>query len=219
MNNDLSQFDITLDGVQYQAAQEVESADCTGCAFHNDSDHCFDAMEIVHCGQKYIIWVKKEERKFPPFTDYVPDPIKQPQVKDTNPKDAIGVTKAPMSTVPSQVIYEVGVGMLEGALKYGRHNYRDAGVRASVYYDATQRHLNSWWEGEDIDPASGLSHVTKAIASLVVLRDAMLNDMCNDDRPPKVKDPEWMEKLNTKVAALLKQYPDPVPAYTQKGSE
>lgn len=106
------------------------------------------------------------------------------ETKDTNPKDEIGVLKAPMSTVPAPVLAELGVAMLEGALKYGRHNYRAGGVRASVYYDATLRHLMAWWEGENIDEQSGISHVTKAIASLVVLRDAMMFGSMADDRPP-----------------------------------
>ena len=79
---------------------------------------------------------------------------------------------------------EVGVGMLEGSIKYGRHNYRAIGVRAEVYYDAARRHIDAWWEGEDIDPDSGLSHITKAICSLVVLRDAMIQGKLFDDRPP-----------------------------------
>ena len=106
--------------------------------------------------------------------------------KDTNPKDAVGIGKIPYSTVPASVMAEVGVGMLEGACKYGRHNYRVTGVRASVYYDAAQRHMTDWWEGQDIDPDSQLSHITKAICSLVVLRDAMIQSKFNDDRPPKV---------------------------------
>ena len=96
------------------------------------------------------------------------------EVKDTNPKDAIGISKAPLSTVSAAVLMEVGVAMLEGASKYGRHNYRAAGVRASVYYDALMRHAMAWWEGEDLDPDSGMSHITKAITTLVVLRDASM---------------------------------------------
>jgi hypothetical protein len=121
-----------------------------------------------------------------------------------------------MSTIPSPVMAELGVAMLEGALKYGRHNYRAVGVRACVYYDAVMRHMTSWWEGEDIDPDSGLSHITKAIASLVVLRDSMIQGNWVDDRPP-LTPPGWVEKLNEKVAALLEKYPDPVSAFTQKG--
>lgn len=122
--------------------------------------------------------------------------------KPTNPKDAIGVSKAPMSVVPATVLAEVGLGMMEGALKYGRHNWRDAGVRTSVYYDATLRHMMRWWEGEDIDPDSGLSHITKAICSLVVLRDAMIFDNVNDDRPKPAPD-AFFDAMNEHAARLL----------------
>ena len=134
--------------------------------------------------------------------------------KLSNPKDSCGVKKVPFSTVSAPVMAEIGLAMLEGALKYGRHNYRAVGVRASVYYDALQRHITAWWEGEDIDPDSGLSHVTKAIATLVVLRDAMINEKLADDRPPKSK-AGWVAELNARAAALIDKYPDPVAAFTE----
>lgn len=126
--------------------------------------------------------------------------------KDTNPKDAVGTNKVPFSTIPAPVIAEVGLAMLEGARKYGRHNYRVAGVRASVYYDASLRHLTAWWEGEDTDAASGISHVTKAIAGLVVLRDTMINGKWTDDRPPAVRD--WVDALNMRATEIIAKYPD-----------
>lgn len=107
--------------------------------------------------------------------------------KQTNPKDLIGARKAKFSVIPAGVLFDVGNAMTEGMVKYGRHNYRHAGIRASVYYDAAMGHQADWWEGQDIDPESGLSHITKAIASLVVLRDAMLQGMMTDDRPPRSK--------------------------------
>ena len=131
--------------------------------------------------------------------------------KLTNPKDIVGIRKAPMSTVPANVIAEVGVAMLEGASKYGRHNYRVAGVRASVYYDGTMRHMMSWWEGEDIDPDSDLSHITKAITSLVVLRDSMMQDMWTDDRPPKSK--EFYESLNKIASRTIDKHSDKTPRH------
>jgi hypothetical protein len=124
--------------------------------------------------------------------------------KPTNPKDTVGIKKAPFSTVSAPVMAEVGVAMMEGALKYGRHNFRGVGVRASVYYDATIRHLFSYWEGEDVDPDSGLSHITKAIASLMVLRDAMIQNKCEDDRPPV--SPNFYKELNEKAEKLLERY-------------
>ncbi len=133
------------------------------------------------------------------------------ELKDTNPKDAIGSSKSILSNVPMQVIYEAGLGMLEGSCKYGRYNYRVAGVRASIYYEAAVGHMNQWWEGEDIDADSGLSHVTKAITSLIVLRDAMLNDMLTDDRPPSVKNTAWIKDLRQKSKEIIEKYKDHKP--------
>ncbi len=138
--------------------------------------------------------------------------------KDTNPKDAVGIKKwRQFTTVPQTVVSEVGVAMLEGARKYGRHNYRVAGVRASVYVDAAMGHLAQWWEGEDIDADSNLSHVVKAIASLVVLRDSMLQDMLTDDRPPKAKLDAVRDDLQKVVDAMFERWPEPVAAYTEVG--
>lgn len=131
--------------------------------------------------------------------------------KPSNPKDMVGVRKAPMSTVSCAVLAEVGVAMLEGAAKYGRHNYRAVGVSGAVYYDATMRHMFSWWEGEDIDPDSGLSHITKAIASLVVLRDAMIQAKFTDDRPPRSK--PFYTALNDGAAAIVDRYADRNPTH------
>lgn len=129
--------------------------------------------------------------------------------KPTNPKDAVGVRKPPLSPVPAPVLGEIGVALLEGAMKYGRHNYRETGVRASVYYDAAWRHLSAWWEGEDTDPESGLPHLTKAMSSLVVLRDAQMGDMMSDDRPPPRIG--WQSDLQGALDALIKRHPEPKP--------
>ena len=138
--------------------------------------------------------------------------------KLTNPKDIVGTRKAPMSTIPGNVLAEIGVAMLEGACKYGRHNYRVAGVRASVYYDGVNRHITAWWEGEDYDPDSGLSHITKAITSLVVLRDAMIQGKCTDDRPPRSK--EFYTDLNQKASQIIDKYSGFSPQhYTIEDSE
>ena len=78
------------------------------------------------------------------------------------------------------------------------------------------RHLVGWWEGEDLDPDSGLSHVTKAIASLVVLRDAMLNGKCEDDRPPACA--PFFPGLNAEAGKILDRHADKNPKhYTQAG--
>lgn len=136
--------------------------------------------------------------------------------KETNPKDAIGVRKAPLSCVPMNVVAELGVAMLEGASKYGRHNWRASGVRSSVYFDAVMRHMIAWWEGEDIDPDSNLSHVIKAMATLTVLRDAQISGMLEDDRPPIVRR-DMYPLLNRIAADILDRHSDKHPThYTEQ---
>jgi hypothetical protein len=134
--------------------------------------------------------------------------------KPSNPKDAVGVKKAPVSTVSAPFILAIGNAMLEGALKYGRHNYRTVGVRSSIYYDALIRHMMAWWEGEDIDPESGESHIVKAGACLAVLYDSMHRGNLNDDRPPKVT-AGWIEAANSRAGVLIDKYPAPKQAHTE----
>ena len=102
--------------------------------------------------------------------------------------------------------------------KYGRHNYRRIGVRASVYYDAALRHLMAFWEGEDIDPDSGLPHIVKAIATMVVLRDGQINELWEDDRPPALPS-GWIDELNARAGEIIDRYPDaPEPHTEDQGS-
>lgn len=140
----------------------------------------------------------------------------EPEVKETNPKDAVGIKKwRQFTTVPFTIIWELGVAMLEGARKYGRHNYRVSGVRASVYIDATFGHLSQWWEGEDNDPDTGLSHITKAMASLCVLRDAMMQGKFVDDRPPKTDVAAIRDNLQHIVDDVFKRIPEAKAAYLE----
>lgn len=136
------------------------------------------------------------------------------ETKPSNPKDAVGIRKVPFSCMSGPVLAEVGLGMMEGACKYGRHNYRAIGVRASVYFDAAGRHLWGWWEGQDIDPDSNIHHISKLIADLMVLRDAMIRGNWVDDRPPRT-DESWIADANEKASDILDRYPNPKPAYTE----
>lgn len=135
--------------------------------------------------------------------------------KESNPKEACGIRKIPLSTVPQAVLAEAALGLLEGGRKYGRHNYRDTKVRASTYFDATWRHISAFWEGEDIDPDSGIPHISKAVASLMVLRDAQITDNYVDDRPPKLPD-DWQRNMQDIIEGIFERHPESVPAYTEK---
>lgn len=134
-----------------------------------------------------------------------------------NPKEAAGAKKVGLSVLPVRVLFRVALAFLEGALKYGRHNYREAGLRASTYFDANMRHMAAWYEGQDIDPHSpgNLHHVDKAIASLVALRDSMMHGNWIDDRPPRVED-GWIEEASEDACAIKDAVDQPVAPFTEK---
>jgi hypothetical protein len=123
-------------------------------------------------------------------------------VKDTNPKDAIAGTKLPLGLVPTTAIAFESLAFLEGMLKYGRSNWRAAGARASVYYDAAGRHMDKWWEGEDADPLTRVKHLASARACLGILIDAEYCGKLEDDRPPTVGAHELISELEATVAHL-----------------
>lgn len=129
--------------------------------------------------------------------------------KESNPKSKAALVKLSSSCISQLVMMELTVAMGEGSIKYGRHNYREEGVLYSTYYDATRRHLDWFWEGQDIDVASGLHHVTKAISSLIVLRDAMIMGLAIDNRPPSLPPDEFdafVADLEARHQENLKRY-------------
>lgn len=105
--------------------------------------------------------------------------------KPSNPKDAIATDKAPLHLVPAAFKAYTALALAEGAMKYGAHNWRAAGVRASVYMAALQRHMDKWWNGEACDPSTGVSHLANACACLAILIDAHVSEQLTDDRPPR----------------------------------
>lgn len=102
--------------------------------------------------------------------------------KPTNPKDIVATTKLPLHLIPMITQAYLAIGHFNGLGKYGRDNWRASGVLASIYVSAALRHINSWNEGEELDPDDGVPHLMGAITSLSILIDAQYTGMLNDDR-------------------------------------
>lgn len=127
--------------------------------------------------------------------------------KPTNPKDAIGSDKLPLHLWPMPATALGCVALLDGALKYGRSNWRDAGVRATIYVDALIRHVTAYLEGEDVDPDSGVPHLGHALACLAILVDAEAAGKLIDDR--NYNGAGWrplVEELTPHVARLKERH-------------
>lgn len=98
-----------------------------------------------------------------------------------NPKDTIGSDKLPLHLWPTTATAMGCIALLNGALKYGRSNWRAVGVRSSVYVDACQRHLAAWFEGEEVDE-EGVPHLAAALACLAIIVDSQAAGTLRDDR-------------------------------------
>lgn len=143
-----------------------------------------------------------------------------PAVKPSNPKDNVGSTKLPFHLWPETATALGCLGLLDGELKYGRSNFRAVGVRASIYVDACRRHLAAWFEGESVDPDSGVPHLGHALACLAILVEAEAAGNLNDDRMFPTNYRVWINTLTPYVAKLQQKYADrPVPVHYTIRSE
>lgn len=108
-----------------------------------------------------------------------------------------GVKPQRHSLIPRAALDVVGEVYAFGAEKYDDHNWRK-GYEWSKSYDALQRHLTAWWDGEDRDPESGLSHLGHALFHVMALAtwEREGNMAAFDDRyqrPEPDEDGSWTD--------------------------
>jgi hypothetical protein len=100
-----------------------------------------------------------------------------------NPKHAAGRAKQPFHQTPPIALKYLADAMAHGAAKYGAYNYSEAGVVASIYYDAMTRHKLAWFTGEWLDAESGIPHVALMMACCAILLECHEKGNLEDDRP------------------------------------
>ncbi len=115
-----------------------------------------------------------------------------------NPKDVVGAKKPPLHLIPSAAEITESLAMAYGAKKYGPFNWRWKRIRASIYIAAARRHLMQWFDGEDKDAESGVSHLGHARACLGILIDAIALERMIDDRPASGAATELIEQYTQK---------------------
>jgi hypothetical protein len=172
----------------------VENGKCTSAAANADPVAALNGATIQAIADKYDREIVAE-------------------LKPTNPKDAIGSDKLPLHLWPETASALGCLGLLDGALKYGRANFRAIGVRSSIYYDAARRHLNKWFEGEDNDPDSGLPHLAHVLACVAIVVDAQAAGKLNDDRQVAGGYPELVSQLTPHVKRLKELHASKTPKH------
>jgi hypothetical protein len=133
--------------------------------------------------------------------------------KPSNPKDLIGSNKIPIHLFPTTAIIYGALALLDGALKYGRSNYRAIGVKSTIYTDAINRHTMAYLEGEDIDPDSKLPHLAHVLASAAILIDAKEAGKLTDDRMYPSNYRETIDRLTKEVKRLKDLHKDKNPRH------
>lgn len=103
--------------------------------------------------------------------------------RNNDPKGALGALKIPLHLVPPSAIHGLAEALADGARKYGPYNWRDNNVSATTYISALKRHVDAWFDGEEVASDSLVHHLKHAGACIAIVLDAMSIGTLVDDRP------------------------------------
>jgi len=90
--------------------------------------------------------------------------------------------KPMMSLVPPIAMTEVAKVLTYGAQKYAKNNWLK-GRPHMEFIDSMERHVAEWKKCIDIDPESGLHHISHAACNLMMLLELIALRPDLDDRP------------------------------------
>lgn len=95
---------------------------------------------------------------------------------------AKGQKLARFDLVPSGPLWGLAELYGRGAAKYAERNW-EKGYDWSLSYAAAQRHLNKFWQGENLDPEMGVPHPLCAVFHCFALVEFLTTHPELDDRP------------------------------------
>lgn len=110
----------------------------------------------------------------------------------SNPKAdaATRDSKAPLDLLEHVANVKAAFALKDGAVKYGKKNYRTIPIYASTYIAAIARHAGLYADGEDVAEDSGVDHLAHIMANVHVMYGAMSAGVFVDDRGPQERTPE-----------------------------
>ena len=89
--------------------------------------------------------------------------------------------KVPLDLLSTAWLWGTAAVLAFGAKKYSKHNWRE-GLEQSRLMAAALRHITAYNAGEDLDPETGLSHLTHASCCLMFAYEMRLTHPELDDR-------------------------------------
>jgi len=92
-------------------------------------------------------------------------------------------TKVRVDLLPIDPMIQIAEVFTFGSKKYFANSYRQGEtVVWSRTYGSVLRHLFAFWNGEDTDPESGMSHLAHAGTQLMILMEHAKYNQDKDDR-------------------------------------
>ena len=169
---------------------EFSAKDCVAVIAAIQSAYLVGLQPITQRVEKYVrpqpTPTKFTEGGLPAQVPDVPDMrLGVGGLPDNNPKTRAGALKVPLHLVPPSARHYLALAFEDGAGKYGPANWRDEPVSASVYVGAAGRHLDAYWDGEDLSHDSLVHHLAHTMACCAIILDAMECGTLNDDRYTK----------------------------------
>ncbi len=92
--------------------------------------------------------------------------------------------KARHSLIPFEVLDGLARLYTKGAEKYEARNW-EKGMEWSRLYDALQRHVLAWFDGQDHCPEDGQHHLLSVLWCAAALYTYQARAVGTDDRPPR----------------------------------
>lgn len=95
--------------------------------------------------------------------------------------------KTRWSLLPWDAIERVILVYQFGAKKYSDRNW-EQGLSYSDTFESLMRHITAWYNGEQVDPESGLSHLLHAAFNILALITFETRGVGKDDRAIKLNE-------------------------------
>ncbi len=124
-------------------------------------------------------------------TIYDPTEKGAPELKGQRTEDGFVIEEASKwdggktkySLIPPEALRKLAELYTDGGASHGDRNW-EKGTDYSRWYDAMNRHLNAWWEGQEYDPdPPNHHHLIAAAWNAFALYTYTTKGIGNDDRP------------------------------------
>ena len=170
-------YDITVDGVEYEAFDDPDyGCGKATCAF-NHGDHCQTMQDEYGCYKNKVYWLRKEDMRS--ITQEIKDWKAPDVIAEQTPGTKYDQGKLQYTLVPPYALQEVARNLTEGLKKYKeRNNWQKVEGAEQRYMDALMRHFEAIRRGEiyDVDSSDPtISHMSAVAVNAMFLLEFMYN--------------------------------------------